>query len=190
MLLVLLSLCAWGASDESEDGDLLDRNAPFPSRQPLTSNSPRSRAAPEMTAAFSFHIDHPCLIPFSFPVFPSWDGWKAEVPNLRLSKGSLMPCLWWGVCFIVTDDMYAEQTENPENPLRCPIKLYDFYLFKWWGGWVWLGVWVWVYAHVCISACVCVHLLVRVCICVYVHARVLIEAFSIPRLSKSIFPKG
>ncbi|XP_010900391.1 glutamine-rich protein 1 isoform X2 [Esox lucius] len=30
----------------------------------------------------------------------------------------------------VTDDMYAEQMENPENPLRCPIKLYDFYLFK------------------------------------------------------------
>ncbi|XP_018112084.1 glutamine-rich 1 L homeolog isoform X3 [Xenopus laevis] len=32
--------------------------------------------------------------------------------------------------FSITDDMYAEQTENPENPLRCPIKLYDFYLFK------------------------------------------------------------
>lgn len=32
--------------------------------------------------------------------------------------------------FPVTDDMYAEQSENPENPLRCPIKLYDFYLFK------------------------------------------------------------
>ncbi|XP_040214855.1 glutamine-rich protein 1 isoform X4 [Rana temporaria] len=32
--------------------------------------------------------------------------------------------------FPITDDMYAEQTENPENPLRCPIKLYDFYLFK------------------------------------------------------------
>ncbi|XP_061591879.1 transcriptional regulator QRICH1-like isoform X3 [Cololabis saira] len=30
----------------------------------------------------------------------------------------------------VTDDMYAEQLEDPENPLRCPIKLYDFYLFK------------------------------------------------------------
>ncbi|XP_028849656.1 glutamine-rich protein 1-like [Denticeps clupeoides] len=30
----------------------------------------------------------------------------------------------------VTDDMYAEQSEHPENPLRCPIKLYDFYLFK------------------------------------------------------------
>lgn len=30
----------------------------------------------------------------------------------------------------VTDDMYVEQLENPENPLRCPIKLYDFYLFK------------------------------------------------------------
>ncbi|KAJ7406857.1 Glutamine-rich protein 1 [Willisornis vidua] len=35
-----------------------------------------------------------------------------------------------GGWFVVTDDMYAEQTENPENPLRCPIKLYDFYLFK------------------------------------------------------------
>lgn len=31
----------------------------------------------------------------------------------------------------VTDDMYSEQLEDPENPLRCPIKLYDFYLFKW-----------------------------------------------------------
>ncbi|KAM6980753.1 transcriptional regulator QRICH1 [Aplochiton taeniatus] len=30
----------------------------------------------------------------------------------------------------VTDDMYEEQAEDPENPLRCPIKLYDFYLFK------------------------------------------------------------
>lgn len=33
--------------------------------------------------------------------------------------------------FSVTDDMYSEQLEDPENPLRCPIKLYDFYLFKW-----------------------------------------------------------
>ncbi|XP_072537128.1 transcriptional regulator QRICH1-like [Salminus brasiliensis] len=30
----------------------------------------------------------------------------------------------------VTDDMYAEQLEYPENPLRCPVKLYDYYLFK------------------------------------------------------------
>ncbi|XP_066499225.1 transcriptional regulator QRICH1-like [Hoplias malabaricus] len=30
----------------------------------------------------------------------------------------------------VTDDMYAEQPEFPENPTRCPIKLYDYYLFK------------------------------------------------------------
>ncbi|XP_056448557.1 transcriptional regulator QRICH1-like isoform X1 [Gadus chalcogrammus] len=30
----------------------------------------------------------------------------------------------------VTDDMYSEQLEDPESPLRCPIKLYDFYLFK------------------------------------------------------------
>ncbi|XP_040889477.1 glutamine-rich protein 1-like isoform X2 [Toxotes jaculatrix] len=29
-----------------------------------------------------------------------------------------------------TDDMYEEQVEDPDNPLRCPIKLYDFYLFK------------------------------------------------------------
>ncbi|XP_039884517.1 glutamine-rich protein 1-like isoform X2 [Simochromis diagramma] len=29
-----------------------------------------------------------------------------------------------------TDDMYEEQIEDPANPLRCPIKLYDFYLFK------------------------------------------------------------
>ncbi|XP_070757944.1 transcriptional regulator QRICH1-like [Enoplosus armatus] len=29
-----------------------------------------------------------------------------------------------------TDEMYEEQAEDPENPLRCPIKLYDFYLFK------------------------------------------------------------
>lgn len=30
-----------------------------------------------------------------------------------------------------TDDMYDEQAEDSENPLRCPIKLYDYYLFKW-----------------------------------------------------------
>lgn len=29
-----------------------------------------------------------------------------------------------------SDDMYEEQVEDPDNPLRCPIKLYDFYLFK------------------------------------------------------------
>uniref|UniRef100_A0A3P9JYR7 Glutamine-rich 1 n=1 Tax=Oryzias latipes TaxID=8090 RepID=A0A3P9JYR7_ORYLA len=28
------------------------------------------------------------------------------------------------------DEMYEEQVEDAENPLRCPIKLYDFYLFK------------------------------------------------------------
>lgn len=30
-----------------------------------------------------------------------------------------------------TDEMFEEQIEDPDNPLRCPIKLYDFYLFKW-----------------------------------------------------------
>jgi hypothetical protein len=24
-----------------------------------------------------------------------------------------------------------EQAENSENPLRCPVKLYEFYLSKW-----------------------------------------------------------
>lgn len=57
------------------------------------------------------------------------------------SSGAVWHCLVYctytvsdrlgGGWFVVTDDMYAEQTENPENPLRCPIKLYDFYLFKW-----------------------------------------------------------
>lgn len=35
-------------------------------------------------------------------------------------------------CIAGTDDMYDEQAEDSENPLRCPIKLYDYYLFKWW----------------------------------------------------------
>uniref|UniRef100_A0A8B9LE65 Glutamine rich 1 n=1 Tax=Astyanax mexicanus TaxID=7994 RepID=A0A8B9LE65_ASTMX len=30
----------------------------------------------------------------------------------------------------VTDDMYVEQAEQPENPPRCPVKLYDLYLSK------------------------------------------------------------
>ncbi|CAN9511760.1 unnamed protein product [Ophioblennius macclurei] len=41
---------------------------------------------------------------------------KGQGPNSALQKGN--------------DDMYEEQIEDPENPLRCPIKLYDFYLFK------------------------------------------------------------
>nr|XP_006122708.1 glutamine-rich protein 1-like [Pelodiscus sinensis]XP_025040199.1 glutamine-rich protein 1-like [Pelodiscus sinensis] len=28
------------------------------------------------------------------------------------------------------DEIYMEQPENPDNPLQCPIKLYDFYCFK------------------------------------------------------------
>ncbi|XP_075455949.1 transcriptional regulator QRICH1-like [Ascaphus truei] len=30
----------------------------------------------------------------------------------------------------VTEETYVEQLENPDNPLQCPIKLYDFYRFK------------------------------------------------------------
>ncbi|XP_053575161.1 transcriptional regulator QRICH1 [Bombina bombina] len=33
--------------------------------------------------------------------------------------------------FKVTEETYVEQLENPDNPLQCPIKLYDFYRFKW-----------------------------------------------------------
>ena len=35
-----------------------------------------------------------------------------------------------------------EQCENTDNPLRCPVKLYEFYLSKWyvWLGWV-KGFW-------------------------------------------------
>lgn len=50
------------------------------------------------------------------------------------------------------------------------------------------GVGVGVCARVYICVCVCAS--VRVCICVYVRTRMLTEAFSIPRLSKSRFPKG
>jgi len=25
-----------------------------------------------------------------------------------------------------------EMMENTENPLRCPVRLYEFYLSKWW----------------------------------------------------------
>ncbi|KAM9313151.1 transcriptional regulator QRICH1-like [Gastrophryne carolinensis] len=30
----------------------------------------------------------------------------------------------------VSEESYVEQLENPDNPLQCPIKLYDFYRFK------------------------------------------------------------
>ncbi|XP_074491692.1 transcriptional regulator QRICH1-like isoform X3 [Sebastes fasciatus] len=45
---------------------------------------------------------------------------KGQGPNSAAQKGAQYR----------TDDMYEEQIEDPENPLRCPIKLYDFYLFK------------------------------------------------------------
>ena len=31
------------------------------------------------------------------------------------------------------DRKMYEQHENHEAPLRCPVKLYEFYLSKWWG---------------------------------------------------------
>lgn len=38
-------------------------------------------------------------------------------------------------CFIVEANSRKkkvyEQQENEENPLRCPVKLYEFYLSKW-----------------------------------------------------------
>lgn len=51
---------------------------------------------------------------------------KDKATSIRLLKGTAPPsALQKG-----TDDMYEEQIEDPDNPLRCPIKLYDFYLFK------------------------------------------------------------
>lgn len=51
---------------------------------------------------------------------------KDKATSIRLLKGQgQQSAIQKG-----TDDMYEEQMEDPENPLRCPIKLYDFYLFK------------------------------------------------------------
>uniref|UniRef100_A0A8C3G0S4 Glutamine-rich 1 n=1 Tax=Cyclopterus lumpus TaxID=8103 RepID=A0A8C3G0S4_CYCLU len=51
---------------------------------------------------------------------------KDKATSIRLLKGQGLN----GTGQKGTDDMYEEQAEDPENPLRCPIKLYDFYLFK------------------------------------------------------------
>ena len=49
-------------------------------------------------------------------------------------------CVCVCVCVLATEagqkrrkeDMPVfEQAENVENPLRCPVKLYEFYLSKW-----------------------------------------------------------
>ncbi|XP_034022408.1 glutamine-rich protein 1-like [Thalassophryne amazonica] len=41
---------------------------------------------------------------------------KPQIPQSAVQKGTV--------------NIFEEQVEDPENPLRCPIKLYDFYLFK------------------------------------------------------------
>ncbi|XP_042360900.1 transcriptional regulator QRICH1-like isoform X2 [Plectropomus leopardus] len=51
---------------------------------------------------------------------------KDKATSIRLLKGQGPHSAAQKGC----DDMYEEQIEDPENPLRCPIKLYDFYLFK------------------------------------------------------------
>lgn len=51
---------------------------------------------------------------------------KDKATSIRLLKGQVPH----GTGQKGVDDPYEEQTEDPENPLRCPIKLYDFYLFK------------------------------------------------------------
>lgn len=77
------------------------------------------------------------------PVGQHQIGQKGErSPSPRTGEPGVKCCTWLFVTCrnlvvtsnpspAVTDDMYAEQLEHPENPLRCPIKLYDFYLFKW-----------------------------------------------------------
>lgn len=59
----------------------------------------------------------------------SKEGFRTRNPQwFQAEKGLLfLTCF----CLPGVDDPYEEQTEDPENPLRCPIKLYDFYLFKW-----------------------------------------------------------
>ncbi|KAM9813269.1 transcriptional regulator QRICH1-like [Neosynchiropus ocellatus] len=51
---------------------------------------------------------------------------KDKATSIRLLKGQSSHSAGQKV----PDDMFDEQIEDPENPLRCPIKLYDFYLFK------------------------------------------------------------
>ncbi|XP_059184347.1 transcriptional regulator QRICH1-like isoform X3 [Centropristis striata] len=55
---------------------------------------------------------------------------KDKATSIRLLKGQGQHSAGQNGSQYRTDDMYDEQTEDPENPLRCPIKLYDFYLFK------------------------------------------------------------
>uniref|UniRef100_A0A671YK41 Glutamine-rich 1 n=1 Tax=Sparus aurata TaxID=8175 RepID=A0A671YK41_SPAAU len=50
---------------------------------------------------------------------------KDKATSIRLLKGQGAHSGQKG-----TDEMFEEQIEDPDNPLRCPIKLYDFYLFK------------------------------------------------------------
>ncbi|XP_033821910.1 transcriptional regulator QRICH1-like [Periophthalmus magnuspinnatus] len=51
---------------------------------------------------------------------------KDKATSIRLLKGPGLTSPGTKV----SDEMYEEQVEEPDNPLRCPIKLYDFYLFK------------------------------------------------------------
>ncbi|XP_010773569.1 glutamine-rich protein 1 isoform X2 [Notothenia coriiceps] len=55
---------------------------------------------------------------------------KDKATSIRLLKGQGPQSAGQKGAQYRTDDMYDEQIEDPENPLRCPIKLYDFYLFK------------------------------------------------------------
>ncbi|XP_028431068.1 glutamine-rich protein 1 isoform X2 [Perca flavescens] len=55
---------------------------------------------------------------------------KDKATSIRLLKGQGPQSAAQNGSQYKTDDMYEEQAEDPENPLRCPIKLYDFYLFK------------------------------------------------------------
>ncbi|KAK9528999.1 hypothetical protein VZT92_013119 [Zoarces viviparus] len=55
---------------------------------------------------------------------------KDKATSIRLLKGQGPNSAGQKGAQNRTDDMYEEQIEDPENPLRCPIKLYDFYLFK------------------------------------------------------------
>lgn len=65
-----------------------------------------------------------------------------SVLDRALGGGSLGPCSTESGSFLPTidtgpgkrkreDETILEQRENRMNPLRCPVKFYEFYLSKW-----------------------------------------------------------
>ena len=94
------------------------RTPPIPRTSPRVSASWRVKGH----TTWARKVGHYAFIVYVLPCLPiAWDLLWNDAHLNALTR-----------VFPVADDMYNEQAEDPENPLRCPIKLYDFYLFKWW----------------------------------------------------------